>query len=531
MSTATSTQSTDVRARLTRTRASVSTFCRTDLGRQVLLGIAGSLLVTAGSFGVGDVPRNETTLQTMHLTWLYFGHGKTLSSIAFWLGVALMVISWVQVGRTLHADTSFDRPTRALGWASLIQSAPLMIAVPLYSRDVYAYLAQGALLRDGFNPYSDGPVVRPGPLLDSMAQVWATTTAPYGPAFMSLTRAVTTVTGDQAIIGVLVMRVVLIPGLLLTLWALPRLARHFGTDPAVAIWVIALNPLVLIHLVGGPHVELLMMGVLIAGITLVVQRHHVAGVSVLALAASIKITAGIAIPFVLWIWLAHIREDRSTSGETDGTAARIRPADVAGVLAWIIGLSAAIFGVLTLLVGHGFGWLLGLTWAAKIINWLTIPTAMAHLTTFVSSPFVSLPLLPVLEIARSIGSVVLAVTLVGLWVRFRRSERDAVKGMAWAMFAVLLLEPSTLPWYYTWALVIAAVFTIDRRGLVAIVAFSVFLLQVFGPSDDIFMYEITDVLVAVALSALAGWSLVRRDPLRIRRLTRGGSAEVADRPS
>lgn len=528
MSTAMSMPTSGVRARLTRTRVSVSGFCRTDLGRQVLLGCAGSLLVTAGSFGVGDVPRNETTLQTMHLTWLYFGHGKTLSSIAFWLGVALMVISWVQVGRTLRADRSPDRPTRALGWASLAQSAPLMIAVPLYSRDVYAYLAQGALLRDGFNPYSDGPVVRPGPLLDSMAQVWATTTAPYGPAFMSATRAVTTLTGDQAIAGVLLMRVVLIPGLLLTLWALPRLARHFGTDPAMAIWVIALNPLVLIHLVGGPHVELLMMGVLIAGITLVVQRRHVAGVSVLALAASIKITAGIAIPFVLWIWLAHIREDRT---QPDEDSTDIRAGDVVRVLAWIIGLSGAIFGALTLLVGHGFGWLLGLTWAAKIINWLTIPTAMAHLTTLVSSPFVSLPLLPVLEVARSIGSIVLALTLIGLWVRFRRSERDAVKGMAWAMLAVLLLEPSTLPWYYTWALVIAAVFTIDRRGLVAIVAFSVFLLQVFGPSDDIFMYEITDVLVAIALSALAGWSLVRRDPLRIRRLTRGRSADSPDRAS
>ncbi|WP_246833392.1 alpha-(1-_6)-mannopyranosyltransferase A [Williamsia sp. 1138] len=527
MSTTTPMATRGVRARLTRARVSVGDFCRTDLGRQLLLGCAGSLLVTAGSFGVGDVPRNETTLQTMHLTWLYFGHGKTLSGLAFWLGVALMVISWVQVGRTLRADPSADRPTRALGWASLAQSAPLMIAVPLYSRDVYAYLAQGALLRDGFNPYSDGPVVRPGPLLDSMAQVWATTTAPYGPAFMSLTRAVTTVTGDQAIVGVLVMRLVLIPGLLLTLWALPRLARHFGTDPAMAIWVVALNPLVLIHLVGGPHVELLMMGVLIAGITLVVQRRHVAGVSVLALAASIKITAGVAIPFVLWIWLAHIREDRRARARSDESATGIRPADVAGVLAWIIGLSGLIFGALTLLVGHGFGWLLGLTWAAKIINWLTIPTAMAHLTTLVSSPFVSLPLLPVLEVARSIGSIVLSLTLIGLWVWFRRTERDAVKGMAWAMLAVLLLEPSTLPWYYTWALVIAAVFTIDRRGLVAIVAFSVFLLQVFGPSDDIFMYEITDVIVAIALSALAGWSLVRRDPLRIRWLTRGRGTDGA----
>jgi alpha-1,6-mannosyltransferase len=500
-------------------------FCATEIGRHVVLGFIGSLLITVGSFGVGDIPRNNTSLQSLNLSWMYYGHGKTLSTIAFWLGVALMVIAWVRLGRTLSAQDDNRTPASVIGWASLAWTAPMLIAIPLYSRDVYAYLAQGALLRDGFNPYSDGPVVNPGPLLDSMAQVWATTTAPYGPGFMTIARAVTTMTGDSVVTGVLVMRLVLLPGLLLTLWALPRLARRFGTEPSMALWIVVLNPLVLIHLVGGPHVELLMMGVLIAGVTLVVEGRHVAGMSVLALAAAIKITAGVAIPFVLWIWLAHIRAERP-----------VRTGDVVRVLAWIAGLSAVIFGALTLVVGHGFGWLLGLTWADKIINWLTVPTAVAHLITFAASPFTALPLLPVLDVVRTVGSVILAAALVGLWLWFRRSERDAVKGMAWAMFAVLLLEPSTLPWYYTWALVLAAGFALDRRTIVAIIVFSVFLLQVFGPTDEIFMYELTDVIQALVLSALAGWSFLRVDPLRLRRLTRGkpspaGSPTVTEAPA
>jgi alpha-1,6-mannosyltransferase len=89
------------------------------------------------------------------------------------------------------------------------------------------------------------------------------------------------------------------------------------------------------------------------------------------------------------------------------------------------------------------------------------------------------------------------------------------------MLAVLLLEPSTLPWYYTWALVLAAAFILERWAVMAIVFYSVFLLQVFGPDDEIFMYKLTDVVVAIALSALAAWSLVREDPLRVRRVTRG----------
>ncbi|HEY9314174.1 alpha-(1-_6)-mannopyranosyltransferase A [Williamsia sp.] len=488
-------------------------FCATEVGHHVVLGFIGSLLITIGSFGVGDIPRNNTSLQAMNLSWMYYGHGKTLSTIAFWLGVALMVIAWVRLGRSLNAPDTTHTPASVIGWASMAWTAPMMIAIPLYSRDVYAYLAQGALLRDGFNPYSDGPVVNPGPLLDSMAQVWTTTTAPYGPGFMTITRLVTTVTGDSAVAGVLVMRLALLPGLVLTLWALPRLARRFGTDPSKALWLVALNPMVLIHLVGGPHVELLMMGVLIAGVTLAVEGRHVAGTSVLALAAAIKITAGVAIPFVLWIWLAHIRAERP-----------VRTGDVVRVLAWIVGLSAVIFGALTLVVGHGFGWLLGLTWADRIINWLTIPTAVAHLITLAASPFTALPLLPALDVVRTVGSVILAVTLVGLWLWFRRSERDAVKGMAWAMFAVLLLEPSTLPWYYTWALILAAAFVPGRRATMAIIMFSVFLLQVFGPTDEIYMYEPVEVLQALVLSALAGWSFVKVDPLRLRRLTRGKPA-------
>ena len=34
--------------------------------------------------------------------------------------------------------------------------APLLLSVPVFSRDTYSYLAQGALLRDGFDPYLVG---------------------------------------------------------------------------------------------------------------------------------------------------------------------------------------------------------------------------------------------------------------------------------------------------------------------------------------------------------------------------------------
>ena len=187
-----------------------------------------------------------------------------------------MVIAWIRLGRIL-CDRTRDHSGLHLGRWVLAWAAPLMVTVPLYSRDVYAYLGQGALFGAGFSPYADGPAHNPGPLVDSMAQVWASTTAPYGPLFVWVTHLVVAVTGDHVILGVLAMRLALLPGLLLSLWAIPRLARHFGASAAAGLWLVLFNPLVLIHLVGGPHVELLMMGVLSAGMALVVTGRHVGG--------------------------------------------------------------------------------------------------------------------------------------------------------------------------------------------------------------------------------------------------------------
>src|SRR5699024_6918130 len=137
----------------------------------------------------------------------------------------------------------------------------------------------------------------PGPLLDNVSTVWTTTTAPYGPAFILIARGVTMITGDDVVTGTMAMRLVMLPGLALLLWAVPRLARNLGGSPAIAMWVAVLNPLVLAHLIGGVHNELLMVGLLTAGIVAVLERRHLLGVAVISLAVAVKATAGAALPF------------------------------------------------------------------------------------------------------------------------------------------------------------------------------------------------------------------------------------------
>lgn len=471
------------------------------------LGFIGALLIGIGSFGVGDIARNNTVAQDLGLSAITYGHGKTLFGTVFWIGVAIMVVAWVRIGRRLRDDGP-GPSVRAMRYAVIAWAAPLALGVPVYSRDVYAYLGQGAVFGAGYNPYADGPAHLPGPLLDSMAQVWATTTAPYGPLFVGLTRVVTEITGEHAIAGVYVMRLVLLPGLVLALWAIPRLAAHFGASGADGLWLALANPMVLVHLVSGSHVEMLMMGIAVTGVTLAVTGRHVPGLVLLGIAVSIKITAGIAIPFIVWIWLSHIRARR-----------RVESRDILGVFAAVTLIPLAVFAVCTAALGFGLGWLTGLGGADRIINWFTLPTLAAHLVTLVAAPFAALNLQSVLPITRAIGSVVLAVVLVTLWWRHRGDERRAMVGMTWAMLAVLVLEPSTLPWYYTWVLYLAVAFTLPRWTRAVVVGVSVFMLIVFQPDDSILFYKLPEVLLATALSVLAAVSLLRPDPLRLRRVT------------
>ena len=175
--------------------------------------------------------------------------------------------------------------------------APLLLSVPLFSRDTYSYLAQGALLRDGFDPYVVGPIENPNILLDNVSQVWTTTTAPYGPAFILVAKFVTLIVGDNVVIGTMLLRLCMLPGLALLIWAAPG-ARHVGADGAIALWICVLNPLVIIHLMGGVHNEMLMVGLMMAGIALTFAGRHVVGAALIAVAVAVKATAILALPFM-----------------------------------------------------------------------------------------------------------------------------------------------------------------------------------------------------------------------------------------
>ncbi|WP_433209027.1 alpha-(1-_6)-mannopyranosyltransferase A [Nocardia sp. CA-107356] len=507
-------------------------FARSPEGHSALLGFFGALMITFGGFGAGSVRKRDPLLESMHLSWLRFGHGYVLSTMVIWVGVLLMITAWVRLGRTTIGFG--DRPDAGVTLNELraivgIWIFPLLFAVPMFSRDAYSYLAQGALLRDGFDPYVSPPVANPGVLLDNVSPVWTATTAPYGPIFLLLGRAITAITGDNVIAGTIALRLVMLPGLALMMWAVPYLTKHLGGKPTVALWLAVLNPLVLIHLIGGVHNEMLMVGLMCAGIALVLERHHVAGIVVVAIGVAIKATAGVALPFLVWIWMLHERERRAlqraaqSPGATQSVANEAEPARPSAevphpalMFAKIAGLGLSVFAVVfvaaSAIAGVGIGWLTALSGSKKIINWLSLPTIMAHMVRWVT-PFA---MDPVLVVTRALCAAALVAVLAWTWWRFRHSEREAVFGILIAFVAIVILSPAALPWYYSWPLALAAGFALSTTTLMVLVGLCTWLMLVFQPDGSIGLYSFLHVAAATFAAVVAALSLRTVDPLRLR---------------
>ncbi|HKP44283.1 alpha-(1-_6)-mannopyranosyltransferase A [Mycobacterium sp.] len=468
--------------------------------RPALLGALGAVLITAGGLGAGSTRLHDPLLESMHLSWLRFGHGLVLSSVLLWIGVALMLVAWLWLGRRVIDRTATEYTMIATTGFWL---APLLLSVPVFSRDTYSYLAQGALLRDGFDPYVVGPVDNPNSLLDNVSPIWTTTTAPYGPAFILVAKFVTLLVRNDVVAGTMLLRLCMLPGLALLIWAAPRVARHVGASGAAALWICVLNPLVIIHLMGGVHNEMLMVGLMMAAIALTFGRHHIAGVSLIAVAVAVKATAGLALPFMVWVWTRDIRDRRGY--------APVKAFAVATAASAVI--FVAVFAVLSAAAGVGLGWLTALAGSVKIINWLTVPTAAANLVNVFGSLLFPVNFYAVLDITRIVGIAIIAISLPLLWWRFRHTDREALLGIALVMGVVVLFVPAALPWYYTWPLAVVSALAQSRLSIAVIAALSTWITVIWKPDGAHGMYSWIHVLLATACGA-AAWYYLYSAPSR-----------------
>ncbi len=451
-------------------------------GRWLGTGTAGSLLLALGGFGVGALPHafgREPGWLGVQVLRASTGSRAVCTTLAL-AGVLLLIGSWLAL-RTA--------PARVQLQAAALWGLPLLLAPPLFSRDLYAYAAQGQQIRLGADPYVLGPVTTPGPLSASVASQYAGSASPYGPLFLVLARGVVALVGPHPEAAALLLRLIAVAGLLLVAWSLLRLAPD---APGPALWLGLTNPLVLLHGVGGGHNETLMAGLVLAGLTTRrgTTSARAGGAVLVALGAMVKLPALAALA---------VLPDRHPPRTLLRQAAAVGVAAVA---------TAALASTVT---GLGTGWLRTSVQGVGGPSLLSPAYGLGRLLRGIGVPN-----------GLGIGTTTASLLGVGLAVALLLGapRLGRLRALGWALVTVACFAPAVQPWYLLWGLLPLAAAGGPRttRGLAAA---SVVLCLAILPSGAPVLQGATWG-VPVLLAGAAGLLAARRPDL-----LRRGAARVA----
>jgi alpha-1,6-mannosyltransferase len=484
--------------------------------RTLVQGTVGSVAMLIGSLGAGGDLIEDPVLGTSPFSWIRYGHGQQLAQAVLYIGVGLLVWAWIRLGRDVIARRVAPRGVLLAGLAWI---TPMIISPPQFTRDVFSYLGQGEEALRGIDPYSVGPSVLGDAIAANVHPFWQSTPAPYGPLFILLAKGTAWVVGEHLILGVILMRLVLMIGLVLLVLALPGLTRHLGGRLSVAFWLMVASPMTVIHLVGGPHNDLLMVGLLAVGVLFVLDGRHVSGIALVTLAMAVKATAGVALPFLVWVWAARI----------EGSATRrfVRAASAG------IGIVVVVFAASMAAARVNFGWIAALHAPTMIVNWVNLPTGAGELAHSIVSWFGDVAAQPFDNMFRFLGIAALVVIFLVQWWRSRAGGPDAIRRMGITLLAVAILAPPTLPWYLTWGLTIFGATPWRRTWMAFSAGLAVLILLVYYPNGEEAMGDLPHMVWVILAAILTTVSVLKVDPLGLRsRLddhgTLGGDTATAE---
>jgi alpha-1,6-mannosyltransferase len=430
-------------------------------------GFVGSLLVLVGGLGVTVLPGSTALMQHELLPAVHGSEvGRMVSLSIVMLGLGLVSSQWLSLCRYVaHAGTDGgadrDDALALVRHATVVWSAPLVLAPPLFSRDGWSYAAQGMLAKVGISPYEHGPALLRGPIVEAVDPRWMDTVTPYGPVPVWLGSLGAEVTGNPWVL-VIGHRVVALAGLVLLAWAVPRLAGWAGLNPAVSAAIVLASPLMLTNGVGGLHNDLLMVGLMAAALVVALERGWFAGALLGGAAAAVKAPGGLVCIGIVLLSLPAA----ATLGD------RVRRLGAVGAA------SGGLLLGLGLVTGLGAGWVRALGVPGSVNTPLSLPTlvggALDWLTRLVG---LDLPDAAFLELVRLLATVAALVLATVVALRWRTgSAADAVRAVALVMGGLVLLSPVVHLWYFLWVVPFLAAIRLPRTAMAAVLGWSL----VFG---------------------------------------------------
>ncbi|PYI38105.1 hypothetical protein CVS30_12035 [Arthrobacter psychrolactophilus] len=455
----------------------------------VLEGFLGSVLILVGSVGVGWIANGSPMIRnSLVIAMRTEGFGVMSSTVLLVLGAMVLLRSWLRLGQRLASWG--PGALKAVVWAVVAWSAPLLIAVPIFSRDVYAYTGQGRLMAEGLDPYSDGISSLSNWFMLGTDPSWAENRTPYGPVFLWLSRGVVAITGAQPDISVLLFRVIAGLGVLLCVMYVPKLAALHGVNGARALWIAVANPLFLISFVASSHNDALMVGLAVAGIYFAATHRGLLGVVLVTASIAVKPITIVLLPFVGLLW----------AGQAAGWGRRFLFWAATGLLS------------LALLVLMGLPGNLGLGW-----TWALTDTTPGY-TGYSPSGFGG-QMLEALGNAvglngTSIGNgfrSLLTITSMCLaaWLVLFGDPKQVVRRAGLAFAAVVLLAPIIQPWYILWFLPLLAATGIRNNWQIKVCYVVVAFFVVFGAQDQLFVWNFVSLRVGSdTLASAVAWGAV-----------------------
>ena len=284
-------------------------------------------------------------------------------------------------------------------------------------------------------------------------------------------------------------------GVVLLAWAIPKLAFACGIDPTKALWLGALNPLILMHFVSGAHNDALMVGLIAAGLALAVDNKPIIGTVAVTLAGSTKPIGLMALPFIGLLWA--------------GPLARMSRVWVRWIFVGLI--AAAILGVLAKYTADswheplkdGLGWLSALSTPGAVKTWLSPPTAVGMMISGFLSIFGIDQSDAIISVCRLIGTA--ASFLIIVWLCLKPAGRTPIRGAAIGFFVLVALGPVVQPWYLLWSLPLFAASGLGRIELrIAVIGTAGFTLYglITSSATQDSLLQIPDI-VAVVFVAIA----------------------------